>query len=178
MIKVEEVLDDLKKGQGYVLTSDYDIEWLSGNFSKTLNDYNSYVETVSVPGKTIQTSDSRTANSLLAKIATDVAFEDLEITWRIPADFKIFYVIDDWMNEAIDISNGRIITGYFDDYCKNYKCKIKKGLQAKGQSSITSAIATIDGLYPINRQAIAFSTEGNDYVKFTVTFACYNILVE
>lgn len=174
-LSVYDVYNTLRKGKDYVLTSDYDIKWFGGKHSSGLNRYNNYVETVNIPGTSIQTNDSRTANSLPAKIASEIVYEDLEVSWRIPSDFEIFYTIESWMSDAKSIdSNGYVTTGYFDDYCKKYKCQIQRGTTpVSGQKKTT--IVEINGLYPTNRQAISFSTEGNEYVKFTVTFACYQI---
>lgn len=177
-LSVYDVHNTLRKGKDYVLTSDYDVLWAGGNHSSALNRYNNYVETVNIPGTAIQTNESRTANSLVAKIASELTYEDLEISWRIPSDFEIFYTIEKWMSDvkAVD-TNGYVTTGYFDDYCKKYKCQIQRGTTpASGQRK--NAIVEINGLYPVNRQAITFSTEGNEYVKFTVTFACYRISVD
>jgi hypothetical protein len=176
-LRVDQVQSNLQKGKDYVLTSDYDVLWVGGNHSSILNRYNDYVETVNIPGTAIQTNESRTANSLVAKIGSELTYEDLEISWRIPSDFEIFYTIEKWMSDvkAVD-TNGYVTTGYFDDYCKKYKCQIKRG--STSSTGTKRTIVEINGLYPINRQAISFSTEGNEYVKFTVTFACYRISVD
>ena len=185
-LDIYTVHNRLKQGKDYLINSDYDVIFSGGNnFSDKLNEYADYIETVSIPSTTIATSDMRTANSLVSKMASDITYEDLEITWRIPQDFSIFYTIGNWMNEIKGVdSTGFITTGYWDDYCGKYKCQITTGSrvskdsEGKTQRSKGNILAQINGLYHINRQAVAFSTEGGEYVKFTVSFACYHIVTD
>lgn len=178
--KVSEILSLLRSASEYVLTSEYDVLW-SGTHASPLNDFNDYIETVSVPGRTIQTSESVTANSIPAKVASSITFEDLEITWRVKPDFGIYYKIEDWMNAVKQVdSNGYVRTGFFDDYCKANKCRIATfdpptggGGRGSGGARTASAVCEIQGLYPTTMQSIQFSSEGGDYVKVSVTFTCF-----
>ena len=75
-------------------------------------------------------------------------------------------------------SQGVIKTGYFDEYCGRNNCRIYAGNVLNGGSSgfgrFTPKV-TIIGIYPTGMQAISFSTEGGEYIKFTVTFHCHII---
>lgn len=150
-----------------VLNSDYDIIW-SGTLASTLNAYNESMETVNIPGTAISTNESRTASSLVAKIASELTFEDLEITWRMPQDFGLLKEIRTWMNAVKPIiKNGNSIsvkTGDYNEYCVAQSCTIRTV-----RNPVT--ICTIDGLFPTNAQSIQFSAEGGDVVKLTATFS-------
>lgn len=168
MKKISEIQAQLRNGRDYVLTSDYDLMWRGKNASP-LNEYNDYIETVNLPGRSISTDDSRISNTIVAKIASDISYEDFEVSWRVPKDFKIMYAVESWMNEVLSVDkNGVYTVGYFDDYCKGNWCDIK--LASDG-----AVISEIWGLYPTNRQAIAFSNEGGEYIKLSVTFFCHVI---
>jgi hypothetical protein len=175
---VGDIFGLLKSAGEYVLNSDYDIKF-GGPDGSPLNAYQDYVEALSIPSRTLSTSDSRTANSASAKIASDITFEDLEVTWRVKPDFKIYKDVEKWMNKAKKVSSqGVITTGYFDDYCKKNNCRIYAGNVLSGGSSGLGAlfpIVTIIGIYPTTMQTIPFSTEGGEYIKFTATFHCYVI---
>lgn len=168
MKKVSEIQAQLRNGRDYVLNSDYDLIW-SGPNASDLNQYNDYIESVNIPGRSISTDDSRIANTVTAKIASDIGYEDFEVTWRVPKDFKIMYSIEEWMNDVMSIdTNGVMTIGYFDTYCKRNQCDIRL-------SSEATTLSSIKGLYPTNRQAIAFSNEGGEYIKLAVTFYCHII---
>jgi hypothetical protein len=171
MKKVSEIQEQLRSGRDYILTSDYDLMWIGKNASP-LNAYNDYIETVNLPGRSISTDENKIANMISAKVASSVSYEDFEVSWRVPKDFKIIYAVETWMNDVMGVDdNGVIRIGYFDDYCTANSCDIKL-------SSEETVISQILGLYPINRQAIAFSNEGGEYIKFSATFSCYKIRTE
>lgn len=179
------VHNKLKQGRDYLINSDYDVIFSGGGYSDAVNEFSDYIETVSIPAATISTTDSRTANSLVAKMAGDITYEDLEITWRVTKDFKILNIITNWMNESKSVdSTGFISTGYWDDYCAKYKCQITTGgTTSKDSNGNTTRnkgniLAQINGLYPISRQAVSFSTEGGEYVKFTASFSCYHVVTD
>jgi len=175
---VSEVFANLQKGAEYVLNSDYDILW-GGPDGTPLNEYNDYVEALNIPARSITTSDSRTANSATAKIATEMVFEDLEVTWRVKPDFKLRAAIEKWMSKAKSVDSlGVVKTGYFDDYCLKNNCRIYAGNVLSGGSSGLGRFTpkvTVIGTYPTAIQAIAFSTEGGEYIKLTATFHCHLI---
>jgi hypothetical protein len=97
MKTVNEVFSLLQRATEYVLNSDYTVAW-EGDNANPLNAYNHYIEAISIPGRTIQTSESVTANSLRAKIGQDISFDDFEITWRLTTDFKVYGIIEKWMS--------------------------------------------------------------------------------
>jgi hypothetical protein len=157
----------------YILNSDYSVVW-SGSLAVGLNEYNKYLEGIAVPSRSISTNESRTANSLAAKIATETTIEDMEVTWRLTGNMGVYKAIENWMSAAKSVSaDGSITTGYFDDYCVNQQCQI--GISRNPGSSTEKIITTIKGLYPTNLQAIQFSADGGEYLKVIVTFACYRI---
>lgn len=165
---VKDILTTLVNASSYTLNSDYEVVW-AGPDAGTLNAYNDVLESMNIPAKTINTNDSRTANSLSAKIASDVTFEDFEVSWRMPRDFGVFYSVKNWMNKAkgvgIDTGVGNLVTvktGFYDEYCSANSCQIKT---AKG------LVCRINGLYPINSQPVQFSSEGGEVLKYSVTFA-------
>jgi hypothetical protein len=145
-----------------------------------MNAFNGYIESVNIPGRSINVNESRTANSIPAKIAGEVAVEDLEVTWRATEDFSVYSAIRNWMNAVKRVTpTGSVVTGY----CQNQACKIgilpaSAFTTSENQTSnpTMTTIVTIDGLYPINLQAIQFQAEGGEYVKIVATFSCYKIL--
>jgi hypothetical protein len=172
MKKVVDVFSSLQRATEYVLNSDYVVVWKGVN-ANALTPYNQYIESVAIPGKTIQTGDSVTANSLKAKVGQDVGFDDLEMTWRLTTDFGLMYAIDDWMDSVKTISEeGYIKTGFYDEYCKRNSCQIGTQADINGSPFI---VCEIKGLYPITKQAIQFSAEGGEYIKLSVTFSCFNV---
>lgn len=163
---VTDIVTTLRKAGSYFLSSEYSLLW-SGKNASSLNDWNEYIEAITIPGKTIQTSDSRTANSIIRKIATDITFEDMEITWRLDEKLSPYRIIEDWQSQAKNYNlAGTMITGYWDDYCLSNNCLIKLG-----SKDIPSII--VRGLYPTNLQSIQMSAEGGEYVKFSCTFSCF-----
>lgn len=174
---VNSVLSKLKSGKDYILTSSYDVLW-TGNLAGRLNQpFNGYIEAVNIPGRTIATSEVKLGNTIAAKHASELTFEDLEITWRVSEDFAIYDAIVDWMNavKSVDVDGGTT-TGYFRDYCLSQKCEISIIPSSSGQGSTQKKpVVVIDGIYPVGLQTISFTSEGGDYVKLTVTFSCYRI---
>lgn len=153
----------------YVLNSDFNVTW-TGLHVGDLNEYNDYIETVNIPERTIQTSDSRIANSLTAKLGTDITVGDMEMSWRLTGDFGVLYSIEAWMKavKAIGVlGSGEAFytSGYFQEYCIANSCRISN---RAGQE-----LVTIQGLYPTSLQSISFSSEGGEYLKATATFSCY-----
>lgn len=174
---VNSVLTKLKAGKDYVLTSSYDILW-RGNLASNLNNpFNAYIEAVSIPGRTIATSEVRLGNTIPAKHASEISFEDLEITWRVTEDFKIYDALVDWMNAVKSVdADGGTTTGYFNDYCLKQECEISIIPSGSGQGGTKKQpVVVIKGLYPTAIQTISFTSEGGDYVKLTATFSCYRI---
>lgn len=170
IIPVQNILAKLTTAQkDYVLSSDFNVTW-SGSHAGGLNEYNDYIETISIPERTIQTSDSRTANSLVAKLGTDITVGDMEMSWRLTGDFGVLYSIEAWMKavKAIGVlGSGEVFytSGYFQDYCISNSCRIAN---RDGQE-----LVTVQGLYPTSLQNISFSSEGGEYLKATATFTCY-----
>lgn len=160
-----KIMTNLKKAGNYILNSDYIVVWQGNPHASPLNTWNEYIESITIPGKTITTNESRIANSVVAKIAGDIAYEDMEITWRLSSDMKLYSAISDWMGAAkqVDAQSGLIITGYWDDYCKANQVKVQVGLSE----------FLVTGLYPTSLQSIQFSAEGGETVKVTATFSCY-----
>lgn len=183
-LPLQTVFTKLQTASQYVLNSDYDLLWY-GDYAGLLNPYNEYVENLNIPGKTINTNESRTSNSIAAKIAGEVTFEDFEVTWRVTGDFGVYKAINNWMKAVKQLDQGgTVVTGYFSDYCEYQKCKIgllppnQFGTSTDGNSSTNAqmqTIVTIDGLYPTALQAIQFSAEGGEYIKVVATFACYKV---
>ena len=166
--KLVDIMTRLRQAGDYFLNSDYGLLW-SGRYAGRLNNWNSYVENITVPGKTIQTNDSRTANSLVAKIAGDITFEDMEITWRLEDNLDLYFALNEWVAAAKGIDDfGVITTGYWDDYCRYNNLLVSGGASSK-------PMFLIDGLYPTSIQSIQFSAEGGEYVKLTTTFSCYHV---
>lgn len=162
----------------YVLNSDYSVVW-GGILAEPLNNYNKFLEGISVPSKTISTNESRIANTIPAKIAAETTIEDMEVTWRLSGDLGAYRAIEKWMNAAKSVDvYGVVTTGYFDDYCKNQFCQVGISRTVGGTTGIEKTITTIKGLYPTNLQAIQFAAEGGEYLKVVATFACYRIETE
>ena len=167
--KIIDVMSTLRQAGKYFLNSDYDLIW-KGTYASALNEWNDSVESITIPGKTIQTSETRTANSVTAKLATDVTFEDMDITWRLDDDLGAYRALDTWMAAAKSIDNkGTITTGYWDDYCYRQQLLVSGGVSKK-------SMFLIDGLYPTALQSIQFSAEGGEYMKLTCTFTCYLVV--
>lgn len=163
-----KIMTNLKKAGNYILNSDYTIVW-QGSHASPLNTWNEYIESITIPGKTITTNESRIANSVVAKIAGDISYEDMEITWRLSSDMKLYSAISDWMSAAKNVNAelGLVTTGYWDDYCKANQVSV--GVGQKGNKFL------VTGLYPTSLQSIQFSAEGGETVKVTATFSCYII---
>lgn len=163
---VQDIMTTLRTAGDYFLNSEYSVLW-GGRLASNLNKWNDYIESVTIPGKTIQTNDSRTANSIIKKIATDVTFEDMEVTWRLNQEASPYLAIEEWQSAAKNYNtSGVMVTGYWDDYCLSNNCLIKVG-----PSNVP--FVQIFGLYPTNMQTIQLSSEGGEYVKFSCTFACF-----
>ena len=173
MKKISEIKAQLESGRDYVINSDYDVLW-TGKYADSLQPYNDYIEAVNIPGQGLATSESRTANSLMAKMVSDMTFEDLEITWRVTTEFEVYYALVKWMKAAktVDTDTKIVATYYWDDYCKSNRCDIITNTPTRG------TVCVIDGLYPTNIQSIPFSTEGGEYIKLTATFAVNYIYQE
>ena len=110
-----KIMTNLKKAGNYILNSDYTIVW-QGSHASPLNTWNEYIESITIPGKTITTNESRIANSVVAKIAGDISYEDMEITWRLSSDMKLYSAISDWMSAAKNVNAelGVVTTGYYE----------------------------------------------------------------
>lgn len=176
---LSQILSSVKKGTDLVLNSDYDVVW-TGVYPAGLNQYNEYMESIAIPGKTIQTNDVKTANSIVQKIANDITFEDMEVVWRLPKTMMVYKIIDFWMSKVkqIDTNTGFVTTGYFDDYCLANSCEISVTTGSNNQGGFENTkIVRIRGLYPTSVQSIQFSGEGGEYLKLNTTFACYTVQV-
>jgi hypothetical protein len=172
---VKTVLTKLLSGSDFVLNSQYYLKW-TGNNCNSLNTYNDYVESINVPGRTIATSDSRTGNSIVSKIASDITVEDVEIVWRMPQisdtsqGNSLYALLENWMAAAKEVSDdGSIFTGFFDDYCRANSLDIG---YLKNPNNKPEVMAYVRGIYPTGLQNIQFSSEGGDYIKITATFYC------
>lgn len=174
---VNSVLTKLKTGRDYILNSSYDILWTGYNASRLNAPFNGYIEAVNIPGRTISTSEVRLGNTIAAKHANELSFEDLEITWRVSEDFGIYNAIAYWMDAVKEVlPDGSMRTGYFDDYCLDNRCEISIIPSGSGQGGKQKQpVVVIEGLYPTAIQSIAFSSEGGEYIKLTATFSCYRI---
>ena len=108
---LSQILSSVKNGTDLVLNSDYDVVW-TGVYPAGLNQYNEYMESIAIPGKTIQTNDVKTANSIVQKIANDITFEDMEVVWRLPKTMMVYKIIDFWMSKVkqIDTNTGFVTT--------------------------------------------------------------------
>jgi len=179
---IEEMQADIAKGTDYVLNSEYDVIWYGSGMADELNAYNQYIESVNIPGKTIAVTESRTANSLAAKIAGEISFEDLEVTWRVNKNFQVMAALEAWMSKVktVDKDNYTVTTGFWDDYCLKNSCEIltTEASASGGESGnfATKVVCEIRGIYPVSVQSIQFSSEGGDYIKVTATFACYKVI--
>jgi len=168
---LKDMLSAIRAAKDFINNSDFSVMW-DGTHASTMNQYNDYIESITIPGRTIQTSESKTANSLVAKIASDISVEDMEITWRVPFDFGIVYALENWMKAVKNPGrspSGEVYTttGYFNDYCLANNCTIS--------DSQGSQYTKIQGLYPISLQTIQFSNEGGEYIKVSTIFACYSL---
>lgn len=167
---IVNILSKLRTAQNdYVMNSDFDVLW-TGLHVGDLNNYNEYIETINIPERSIQTSDSKVANSVNAKLGTDITVGDMEMSWRLTGDFGVLYSIEAWMKavKAIGVlGSGEAFytSGYFQEYCIVNSCRISN---RAGQE-----LVTIQGLYPTSLQSISFSSEGGEYLKATATFSCY-----
>jgi len=181
MKTVNEVFTLLQKATEYVLNSDYAVTW-EGDDASPLNEYNHYIEAISIPGRTIQTNESVTANSLRAKIGQDISFDDFEITWRLTTDFKVYGIIEKWMSKVKTINSANpagggaitsVTTGFYDEYCTRNSCRVGTLVNI---AQPPRYICKIQGLYPTTMQSIAFSAEGGEYLKLSTTFSCFSII--
>lgn len=179
---ISEIQSDIAKGTDYVLNSEYDIIWYGSGMADTLNPYNHYIENINIPGKSIAVSESRTANSLVSKMAGEITFEDLEITWRLNKNFEVIAKLESWMSKVkkVDPDDFTVTTGFWDDYCKKNSCEIMVTEASSAGGDVgnfsTKVVCEIRGLYPTSIQSIQFSSEGGDYIKVTATFACYKVI--
>ena len=133
-------------------------------WSGSTQDLNIFCESVSLPGKQINTIDYDIGIRRPLKIPTNYTEDDITMVFNLTNNYLAKKAIDEWMKSIIDVDT------YLLSYDSDYKRKIEISQLDENNSTVYSM--TLKAAFPISMNAIEFDNGSENTVqKLSVTFA-------
>lgn len=140
-----------------------------GNLINDPRDITLLCKTVSLPGRSISTTD-KTVGKQSMKIPYDYIDSDVSMTFILTNDYYMRTLFDNWMSTVVDSETYRV--GYKADYCTDIV------IQQVNQKGIPIYGCKLINAYPISIGEIGFSSiESSGDQDLTINFA-YDKYVE